>query len=298
LAELPNVRHEPELILGGGLTGRIVQRYLPDALILDQNKAPRDMSVPQLWGAMYLWEPVADFQCEPFEVRTTIDGHDPTAQGIAAYKARVGKGGELSSRPDNVARQFQPTMTGYTLTRMPAPSRIQHDARVTQVRTDLRCVALGSGEVITYDTLISTIPLPSLISMMEPVLEGSELLLSLTSSPIYIQAVHGMGGAYSDVHVDYRTEGGPYRVTRFQDGTIHAEFTYSPFFTRKIVPGRIYDTHGPQVARTLANLTSIGIHCFGRYARWDSDELLHTTDAQLRAWATNHPYLTRSHSLL
>ena len=50
--------------------------------------------------------------------------------------------------------------------------------------------------------------------------------------------------------------------------------------TRKLVPGKIYPFK--HAAWFQNELRQYDIHCFGRYATWDSNELVHHTVRQLR----------------
>jgi hypothetical protein len=52
--------------------------------------------------------------------------------------------------------------------------------------------------------------------------------------------------------------------------------------TRKIVPGKIFPN--PTTDFILDHLEEKNIFCFGRFARWDPEELLHDTVRHIKKW--------------
>jgi len=279
---------EEIVIIGGGMVGRVAQRYMPDALILDWGPPPVATPRPQTFGAIYWWEPVADLPCVQFQVLTTIDGETPTPEGIRAYKERVGKGFEVQTRPDAVARQFQPLSHGYAPTSFPAPTRIMYRARVERIDPDARMLHMANGDTYLYSHLVSTIPLPALLKMFPFDAVDQFEHIEFRSRPIFVTVAPDDHEARTVLQVNYSTTRNAYRETRHLDGSTHREYASAPMHTelpvKKLVPGRIYDV--PQAAELLLHLRGMAIHSFGRYGRWDSDELLHMTDAQLRTFAS------------
>ena len=75
----------------------------------------------------------------------------------------------------------------------------------------------------------------------------------------------------------------PYRYTD-RDGKRHYEGLtgMGKIPTRKISPGKIYPN--PVAPVILESLERENIFCFGRFARWDPEELLHTTYDSIRDW--------------
>lgn len=280
---------EDVLIIGGGQVGLVAQRHLPDAMILDWGPPPKHPTPVAQWGAIYWWEPIADIPCQSFEVLTTIDDGVPTPDAILAYKRRVGKGVEVQTRPDAVARQFQLKSKGYRPAEIVKPRRITYRAQVLHVRPFDQEVELSNGTRYRYKSLISTIPLPALLKMLPPhaVTRWDVPNLEFRSRPIYVSVSPGGGLPATYMHVNYLTgPTGAYRETKHLNGDVHREYSdpwHSDLPTRKLVPGRIYDH--VEAVPLVEWLEDIGIHCFGRYARWDSDELLHMTDADLRDFA-------------
>lgn len=272
------------VIIGGGMIGRIAQRYIPDALILDWNKAPSRNTAPPQLGANYLWEPVADILCRRLSVRTTIDGAPATFDSIVSYKHRVGKADEVQTRWQAVSRQFQEESWGYVVSEFPPPTRIQYDAHVVSIDVIRSIIYLKNGDRIKYTYLVSTIPLPALIKMSRDLIDiyGK---IGFPSSPIFVHVMRDDTALAQDIHVDYRTSGDCYRSTRHADGARHDEYLgpVPNLPTKKIVPGRIYDVpESPHLLKEMQQ--AFNIHCFGRYARWESDELTHMSDALIRAW--------------
>lgn len=278
------------------MVGTIAQRHVPHALILDWGPPPLGTFTPQQWGAIYWWRPIADIACYAFPVRTTIDGQPPTEDGILAYKRRVGKGIEVQTRREALTAQFTLHSTGYAPLDFPLPTRIRYRAMVLDIDMAAHILRLKAGHTYRYNHLISTIPLPSLLAlrsgpaMYDPAFDavgnmdfGSQnIFVTVEPSPVITQVME----------VDYQTTGEAYRVTRHLDGTLHHEFAFPAPPTRtvlrskRLIPGRIYDS--PYVPVLVRALQAYDVQCFGRYARWDSDELLHMTDADIAEWAAQH----------
>jgi hypothetical protein len=289
---------ERVLILGGGMVGIVAQRYVPHALILDWGAPPptdAPPAPPQQWGAIYWWQAIADIPCFAFPVVTTIDGERATDTGIAAYKSRVGKGIEVQSRPESLALQFRPHSIGFSPVSFPTPTRIQYRAHVTHIDLERRVLYLRNGQYYEFEHLIATIPLPSLLDMCRSsyfetyIRHAGSDVPAFKAQNIYVTSERpaGKSTVWSVLRVDYHTRGAPYRTTIHLDGAVHREYTMPPRVSdetkvKRLIPGRIYDEpDAPLMVRALA---AHRVRCFGRYARWDSDELLHITDADIRAW--------------
>ncbi|TXH19719.1 MAG: hypothetical protein E6R03_00120 [Hyphomicrobiaceae bacterium] len=275
------------LVIGGGLTGHLVQRVLPDALILDWNSPAAVPTVPKMWGAQYLWHPIGGWAHTSCLVHTSIDGHPATPESILKYKTAIGKGVEVISRPDAVAAQFQPEMTGYMLDEIPRPTNIQYQCHVVAVDLDRQRVVTRNGGSYAYDVLVSSIPLPALLRMARPIYPR---IPSFRARAVYVMEhtePHATVGE-GFLHVNYLTSSPVYRETTRHTGRVHRETLssdYAMMAAKKLVPGKIWDE--PDTPFILDWLRDHNVYCFGRYARWDSDELLHQTDADIRAWSAN-----------
>jgi hypothetical protein len=76
----------------------------------------------------------------------------------------------------------------------------------------------------------------------------------------------------------------PYRFT--DRGTERHYEALSPMMgstARKIVPGKIHPS--PRAVRAITQLTDADIFCFGRFAAWNPEELIHETYTRILAWA-------------
>lgn len=270
------------------MTGMLAQQYIPDSLILDWGPPPAlpERALPKQWGANYWWSPIAGLECREFKVITTIDGDPATPESIHAYKTRVGKAHETYTRPGMVAAQFEHESIGYAPLEFPAPRNIRYRAHVVSIDPFRKQVSLRDGENIPYERVISTVPLPALRAMVDAAVLTPFDVLNFRSTPIYVVEKKEYVRARDYVWVDYRTAGSAYRATTHLDGSLHLEYAEPPrgALSKKLLPGRIYDVNHTRAL--VHELSLLNIHCFGRYARWDSDELLHQTDADLKRWAT------------
>ena len=185
-----------------------------------------------------------------------------------------------------VAAQFEYQAKGFSPLEFPEPQRIRYKAHVVSIDPFRRQVSLRDGDVVKYEKLISTIPLPALRTMVDAAVLVPFDSVRFQSAPIYVVEKKNTFRPRSSMSVDYRTTGPAYRATAHRDGALHLEYFEPPTgaVAKKLLPGRIYDT--PYAKPLVKEMALLDIYCFGRYARWDSDELLHQTDEDLRAWAT------------
>lgn len=283
------------VVLGGGITGQMVQWAVPQAIIYDWKAEPTHMKAPtplvRAFGANFLWEPINNLPCRQFQVINRIDGQVPTPEAILEYKKKVG-------RPNPYAweeqRQFAPEMTGYDLLSMPLSSvrynhRVLEINRLTKTITFAPSAATPGGTTLNYDVLISTIPLYSLLSMVGvPEPQGR-----LQFKPIYFRVSNippdspiGMDARTDVWYVNYLTDPNvrPYRYTD-RDGERHYE-SLEPYSTatstRRYTPGKIY-AHAESDA-ILEYLAGYGIYTFGRFASWRPKELVHETWKRILEW--------------
>lgn len=268
------------VVIGGGITGQLIQRAVPSAIILDYRSA----SIPILtraYGANYLWEPLEGIQCSAFPVITHIDHVPATPDSIRAYKKRINKEEEDQS---TWAAQFKESTIGYEISE-DIQANIRWGSHVQSIDIPLKKVILLNGDIEFYDILVSTIPLYALMRMLP-----SPFRLSLQWKPIYVttrviwtQGTWGRPGMY----VNYITEGDIYRHTIRHGLEEHMESMKSlphPASDpcRKLIPGKIWDH--PETTAMRKYLEANNIHCFGRYATWNSNELVHQTWNNILQW--------------
>jgi len=262
------------VVIGGGFVGQLVQWAIPEARILDwRNRAPTDHLETRV-GPRYLWEPIPGVPSKSFEVVTTIDGLPACPESILAYKKKVGK----ESDGGDWGLQFRHHTTGFH-SQLPVPS-IEFGKRVVEINHRSRLLWTGDNEMVNYDWLVSTIPLPALLDIF-----GSIHSTSFKSQVIYMTQTRDdsveMGNA---MWMNYISDPGTpiYRVTsllqeRFRESLVRIEPN-----SLKIMPGKIF-TH-PGSEQLISQLTSLRCQCFGRFGTWRPDELAHETWSHIVAW--------------
>lgn len=265
------------VVIGGGITGHLMKLRMPDCTVLDARDAPTPMT--RQYGGNYLWKPLKDVTCRAFTVYTTVDGQAPDPDRVAAYKHKIGKGMD-----DNWRDQFRPEVKGYEIKEWPRELEIVYGCSVRYIDTQSKRVAVlskGQIEHTPYDILVSTIPLPTMLDMT-----GINYT-PFQSAPIHVTTMALPPDAprrNGDWVVNYITDPNvpAYRTTD-RDGTRHYEALHaSGIPTKKIVPGKIWPH--PSVGLFLAQLEKYDIHCFGRFARWAPEELVHETDEDIIRW--------------
>lgn len=261
------------VIIGGGFMGQLIQMLIPGSRCLDwQPKAPSVAN--RQFGAQYLWEPVPELRCRKFEVITGIDGEDATQDSILRYKKKVGKEQDAS----DWRSQFQTRMWGYQIDQ-PIPSNVEYGMRVVGINVDERRLQINHLQsFVPYDVLISTVPLPFLYGLIHPGRFNPQ------SRPIYVQTlpsqVRGMSPWWT---VNYSSdETDPVYRTTVRDGEIHFEALHPATEDgwRRLIPGKIY--RHPDAPAARDELAQQDIFCFGRFARWEPEELAHETLAAVR----------------
>jgi len=244
------------------------------------------------FGGNYLWEPLPGVACRQFRVITTVDGERPRDENIIRYKRKVGKSEDLlgthAERSDRFDRQFRHEMPGYDIEGWPANVKVDYGYVVKYINLTERTVhALERDTVlatIPYDILVSTVPLPALMAMT------GKQYFDLKSRPIFVWAQRVPLDAppmydKNEWRINYISDPDipAYRTTD-RDGDRHYESLDSgdTIPTKKIMPGKIYRHMG--VPDLLAQFERQNVYCFGRFARWEPDELVHETDAHIRVW--------------
>lgn len=282
-------------VIGGGITGRLVQWVCPSARVYDWRTEAHGTKLTRMYGANYLWEPIDGLTCRPLTVFTAIDHAPPTEASIRRYKEKIGKGDET---PTTWGLQFAPVMAGWDLVSLPEAA-ITYEARVRAIDLDAQELTLrfGSSTVdarVPYDLLVSTIPQYALYDLLRPV----HAVPALDSSTWRYRAIHVRVSPQppdawveaDQIYVNYITRPtvDTYRTTD-RNGERHYE-SLTKFLglhpDRVLVPGKIYPSHMATVFTQW--LTKFNIFSFGRYATWEPNELVHETVAHIRQWAATH----------
>lgn len=262
------------IILGGGFIGQLLQAVLwPKARVFDwATTAPKTPT--RLLGPQYLWMEVPELPCRRFDVYTTIDGKDASQSSMRAYKKKVEKEQDNSDWKS----QFQPRMDGWECT-LPI-NRVEYGKRAVSINYTSRLITCADGSVSGYDVLVSTIPLPTMLTLCG--IRSHEF----KSRPIYLHRQAHPPNPRGDMLVNYVSYANTpiYRVT-YRDGAQHTE-ALEPFHdihaneVVRITPGKIY-AH-PATEKMVRALESVNIYPLGRFARWAPDELAHETLASAR----------------
>lgn len=262
------------VIIGGGFMGQLIQMLIPGARCLDWQPKPPEVANRQL-GAQYLWEPVRELACQKFEVITGIDGEEATDDSILAYKKKVGKEQDES----DWRAQFQRTMPGYKIL-YSIPSNVEYGMRVMGINRESRLLYMANHPEVPYDILISTVPLPFLAKLC-----GTRPF-NPVSRPIFVQTLPSqVPGPSPWWTVNYNSDpNDPIYRTTVRDGQIHFEALQPVDESgwRRLIPGKIYKH--PHAAAVRDELASKDIYCFGRFARWEPEELAHETLRLARAF--------------
>lgn len=273
------------VVIGGGITGRLVGFRCSEATVLDWGPPPRNDRLTRSYGTNYLWEPLPGIPCRAFTVVTHVDGQVPTEESILAYKRKINKlgdGGDWS-------RQFQHETTGYDIEEMPQIP-ILYQRRIVEINPDRRLVVDSTGEVHTYDRLVSTIPLPALLAMLKewiPISGGGPF----ESDPIYVKiGPRPPDAPYPDdvLYVNYLSNPDvpPYRVCdRFGERHWEGLTDMGLAPTKMLKPGKIHPHPYTEMWRKM--LSTYDIYCFGRYATWRPDELVHETYQEIVQWTNS-----------
>jgi hypothetical protein len=252
-------------ILGGGFLGQLLHTIWPRARVFDARPEMPIIATRSL-GPQYLWKPLPHLRCQKFKVYTFVDGELATPESILQYKQKVGKEQDES----DWRSQFQAVMDGYDVD-LPF-NRVEYARRVVRIDRASHQMLMDDGNVWTYDLLITTIPLDVMLRLTG--LHRDEH--ALQSRPIYM--VVGQAVYDPDMNVNYISDSMTpvYRQT-LRKGQIFTESLHPMPDAFRIAPGKIY--RHAHVHDWLNNLQHSGIYSFGRFARWEPDELAHETYA-------------------
>jgi hypothetical protein len=233
-----------------------------------------------MWGTNYLWEPLEGIPCRSFRVVTHVDGKPGTEESISRYKRKIGKPEDIG----DWGLQFEAETTGYDFEAVPNV-KIEYECDVREISLKRRTLLIDHGSstsVATYDMLISTIPLNIFCNLAK--LHYLPYKTMFKSSPIYFQ-VEPTETHPEDLYVNYVSDH-TLPVYRWcdRDGMRHYEFLRQPNKAAVCIsPGKI--RYSPLIEELLVRLHGHGVRFFGRFAKWEPNELVHETYKQIRRWA-------------
>jgi len=251
------------IILGGGFLGQLLHTIMPSARVFDWRPNAPLVPARQL-GPQYLWEKLPHLPCREFDVVTTVDGGPATDELVLAYKQKVGKTQDAS----DWLTQFRYMMKGYDPI-MP-PDRVEYGRKVQEISGLHQHLEMADGQLAPYDLLISTIPLNHML-----------LLTRIRHTPLKWQPIYVRTSEYSlttrhPMYVDYISDpNNPVYRSTIREGKLYDEALVDLRNSVKIMPGKIYSD--PKTLEYLLQLNASNIFCFGRFARWEPDELAHQT---------------------
>jgi hypothetical protein len=262
--------------IGGGISGRIVQYFLPEALVLEAQESSGKEKLTLNFGTNYLWEPLEGFNCRKLNIITHVDEAPATEKSVKRYKNKIGKGYE--NREDYL-EQFEVNTVGWEITQLP-PSRIQYGHELVEIdllRKTLLVLDKKSciSRKISYDLLFCSAPLPITLKLCR--LQNVYPVETMFKyKPIYVDI---KPHPYPDdcIYVNYLSDPTtPIYRTCCRNGQLHTESLSRLTESDKVIfPGKIYED--PLVPKLLEHLRSHDIFPIGRFGKWASDELIHVT---------------------
>jgi hypothetical protein len=258
------------VIIGGGYLGQLLHTLLPEARVFDWRPRAPEVS-ERSYGPQYLWTPIPKLPCVEFPVVTQVDGRDATDEAILAYKRKVGKEQDKS----DWRSQFRPVMRGFDAT-LPAP-RVEYGMRVDKINLLSRQLHVN-GEVLPYDWLVSTIPLPAILGLCGKTIPKDN---PFESRAIYVTQMPAEAKSYMNVNYISDPTTPVYRVT-IRSGVQFTESLEPIANSHRLIPGKIYKHNLSPTYR--AELFQARVMTVGRYGAWNPEELAHETYANVRDW--------------
>lgn len=289
--------HEAQIIiLGGGMLGLLAKTVFPGAMVLDWRRIPpRDGTAhgTRQFGAQYLWKPLNGIPCRGFCVHTTIDGAPATYDAALRYKTKIGK--VMDMETPQWEAQFPESMRGYAIISLP-PAEVRWDVYIVRIDRQNKVMEDRYGQKFRYESLISTIPLPSLLAMFGDI-DVKEF--RFLSRPIHVKTAPiplDLPARDPDsVYINYISDPGiPVYRTTDRQGQRHYEWMKRPeraggvgmgIPTKILTPGKIWPN--PAAAGWVTMLARDSIYCVGRYPAWRPDELVHQSYpkiVELKEW--------------
>ena len=270
------------LILGGGLVGRMIHECMPDSIILEAKEEHFDKKPNFSFGTNYLWKDLPCFKTKRVKVVTRVDDEPASEASVTRYKNKIGKGHERSAQDWGL--QFAPESEGFLVMAVPY-ANVHYGQKVVSVDLDSKWVVTQNASY-KYERLFNTLPLPEFMRMAG-LANAYPLETLFKFKPVFVRVVPIPPEAplhRADViFVNYVSNPliEPYRYCdKYAERERHYEsLTPIGFPHKRIYPGKIWDD--PQVPEIRHELSQKGVFCYGRYGAWKPNELLHETYAEV-----------------
>lgn len=288
------------VVIGAGPVGRLVKIAMPQALVFDANPL---VEVNPWVNTQYFTKKIQapGLVLERVVVVVTVDGHLLTRANMEACVSTLKPGtAELARhwtemRSGDSARPTSTLIQGYRIRSWP-PLGIIPGARVDQVRLAARELVLETGDLVSYDVLVSTIPLPVFAALAGPgayALTASPVILSApeirdrSQIPDLVARLEPQGV----IHLDYLgdPETPDYRQA-YTKGWLTRERVEAPGGEElaagetRLIPGRMDPADEASVWALRQLYAQQRVYVFGRYGAWKPHETLDETWAQIVDW--------------
>ena len=146
---------------------------------------------------------------------------------------------------------------------------IQYDCEIKYINVHNKSVVDDHNNTTYYDTLISTIPMPTLVKLVDCL----ENIPPLTNKPIYYTTMQS-AFYHKNMKITYYPDPALsyYRVTQYKYDMIFEYMKYQ-IGCSKLYPGKIYPA--PQCIGIEQELNTKQIYLIGRYAKWIPKYYIH-----------------------
>ena len=266
------------VVLGAGISGRMFQNIIPASIVLESKSKEESKQMTFQSGTNYLWEPIPGFECDLVNVTTHVDGKPWTTENVRRYKSKIGKSCEST---EGWERQFKLYSKGYALLNVCKERDVRYSCKVDEIDASKKFLRYVGG-FFAYDYLVSTIPLRFILELTG-LYKQYPMEQIFKYAPIYVKK-EKIESRPGEIYVNYLSDfNNPcYRITERNGERHHESLAPLDRIDQKIIPGKIYPS--PWVDKILGDLTARNIFCFGRFARWMPEELIHETYKDIVKW--------------
>jgi hypothetical protein len=273
------------IIIGAGIIGRFAKVLMSEAVIFD-SKNKGDKITSDILGANLSRQIAPELDCSEGILETKIDGKTPTKESILKYRMNKFSTTEIEFGD---YKQFSPIQRVYFV-KKPDIDDINYGCQVKNINAidkiiDVYHIDTKTTESISYDCIISTIPLKNLIQIID-ITKNSPFIKAVINKfinkIIYHKEIVGDCISGNDTFIfDYLTsDESVINRKSYLKNRIGYESFYMFEGAKKIYPGKIM---GSDFTEEIAkDLQLYSIYCYGRFARWRHKEMLHETFKNLR----------------